>query len=107
MNGKDERVMRRRDARKAFIYLAIGLVMLFYAVPRLPDVTFSEEGVFTIVWLLFALLTVGANLYVLIGVDKERRKRRNSIRSWEREMMRAVMRMRDDDHHKKNRMMMR
>jgi hypothetical protein len=98
--------MRKRDARKSFICLAMGLVMLFYAMPRLPDVTLSEEGLFTVLWLLFSLLFIGANLYMLIGVDKERRQRRTALRAWEREWLSAAMRMRDDQQ-KKNRMRMR
>lgn len=91
--------MGQRQATKAFLYLLIGFAMLIYAIPRLPDVTFSEEGLFTVVWLLFALLSIGANLYTLIGADRDHRGKRAKKRVRDREMERAIMRFRDYDHH--------
>ncbi|KEO82080.1 hypothetical protein [Tumebacillus flagellatus] len=68
--------MQRKQTMRAFVYLTVGLAMLFYALPRVPDVTMDLHGAFTICWLAFAMLCIGANLYHLIGVDKERQKRR-------------------------------
>ncbi|PWK13862.1 hypothetical protein [Tumebacillus permanentifrigoris] len=68
--------MQRKHTMRAFVYLTVGLAMLFYALPRVPDVTMDIRGVFTISWLAFAMLFIGANLYYLIGVDKERQIRR-------------------------------
>ena len=65
---------------RSFVYLTIGLAMLFYAMPNLPDVEASLQGAFTVLWLMFAMLIIGANLYHLIGVDRENqaRKKRNA-----------------------------
>ncbi|MBL0386249.1 hypothetical protein JJB07_06230 [Tumebacillus sp. ITR2] len=68
--------MQRKQTMRAFVYLTAGLAMLFYALPRVPDVTMDISGAFTISWLAFAMLFIGANLYYLIGVDKERQSRR-------------------------------
>lgn len=68
--------MQQKRTMRAFVYLTVGLAMLFYALPRIPDVTMSSRGAFTIMWLAFAMLFIGANLYYLIGVDKERQDRR-------------------------------
>lgn len=58
--------------------------MLFFALPRLPHVSASIEGVFTVTWLLFAMLIIGANFYSLIGADRETqaRRRANAILQW-------------------------
>jgi hypothetical protein len=61
---------------RAFVFLTIGLAMTFFALPHLPDVTMSLEGAFTLSWLAFALLIVSANLYHLIGVDREQQANR-------------------------------
>lgn len=62
--------------------MTIGLALLFYALPRLPQATWSLEGAFTIAWLSFSVLIIGANLYQLIGVDKERQASRKQQRAW-------------------------
>jgi TRAP-type mannitol/chloroaromatic compound transport system permease small subunit len=54
--------------------IIMGIAMVVYAVPKLPAFSLSAAGFFTLVWLLFALLVIGANLYYLIGVDRESRQ---------------------------------
>jgi hypothetical protein len=66
---------------RAFVYLTLGLAMLFWALPNLPAVTLSAKGAFTISWLLLALLTISANLYYLIGVDREAQAK-SKLRRW-------------------------
>ncbi|MGZ4032765.1 MAG: hypothetical protein ACXVDJ_09510 [Tumebacillaceae bacterium] len=85
--------MKREHTIRAFIYLTLGLAMLFFALPRLPHVTASVEGAFTVSWLLFAMLIVGANLYYLVGADRDNqaRRKRNAILQWKlREAQRRV-----------------
>jgi hypothetical protein len=76
--------LKRKHTLRAFVYLTLGLAMLFFALPRLPHVTMSMEGAFTVSWLLFAMLIVGANLYYLIGADRDNqaRRKRNDILYW-------------------------
>lgn len=85
--------MKQKQALRSFIYMGLGLAMLFYAIPQLPSLSWSAEGVFTVVWLLFGILVVGANLYYLIGVDKERKRRQQFKREWEREVARTAARL--------------
>jgi hypothetical protein len=95
---------------RAFVYLTLGLAMLFFALPRLPHVTMSLEGAFTLSWLLFAMLIVGANLYYLIGADRDNqaRRKRNAILQWklrEAEQRRAYTTQRPVPSEKKRRFM--
>lgn len=55
-------------------YIVMAIAMVLYAVPKLPAFTFSAAGFFTLVWLAFALLVIGSNLYYLIGADREARQ---------------------------------
>lgn len=79
--------MKRKQTLRSFVYLTIGLAMMFYALPNMPDVTMSLAGAFTVSWLAFALLMISANLYYLIGVDREQRASRERI-AWLRSRMR-------------------
>lgn len=77
---------------QSFVYLTIGLAMLFYAMPNLPHVEATLRGAFTVSWLLLAMLIIGANLYHLIGVDHEhqaRKKRYAWLESGIREIRRG------------------
>lgn len=69
---------------RSFVYLTIGLAMLFYALPHLPDVGPSLAGVFTLSWTGFAMLIIAANLYYLVGVDRERKHKQDRLRWLER-----------------------
>lgn len=55
----------------------IGLALLFYAVPRLPfgAVDHISTG-FSVIWLCFAFIVVGANLHHALGLDFEEQERR-------------------------------
>jgi hypothetical protein len=86
---KGELFLKQKQTMRSFVYLTMGLAMLFYALPNLPTVTFSIAGVFTASWLCFALLIVGANLYYLIGADKEQQKRHRQ-QAWVMQTMQPV-----------------
>jgi predicted membrane protein len=85
--------MKRNQALRSFMYMGLGLAMLFYAIPQLPGLSPSAAGVFSVVWLLFGILVIGANLYYLIGVDKERKRRAQFQKEWEREVGRMAARL--------------
>ncbi|GAX89460.1 hypothetical protein [Effusibacillus lacus] len=89
--------MKRKQALRSFMYMGLGLAVIFYAIPQLPGLSWSLGGVFSVVWLLFGILVVGSNLYYLIGVDKERKRRekskRDRQREWEREVARTAARL--------------
>ncbi|GED13901.1 hypothetical protein [Aneurinibacillus migulanus] len=54
-------------------YLIFAFVLVFYGLPRLPLLVDQTEAVlFSAVWLGFALLIIGANLYQIIGEREER-----------------------------------
>jgi hypothetical protein len=91
---------------RAFVYLTLGLAMLFWALPNLPAVTLSLQGVFTVSWLLLVLLTISANLYYLIGVDREEQamsKQRRWIERGLRELRRGYFQEAKRDRNKENR----
>ncbi|ASS74504.1 hypothetical protein CIG75_05505 [Tumebacillus algifaecis] len=84
--------MQRKQTTRSFVYLTIGLALLFYALPRVPHVTGSLEGAFTCVWLGFAMLIISSNLYYLIGVDKERQDWKMKRHAWLQRGMRDLQR---------------
>lgn len=57
---------------RSFIYLCTILALSVYAVPKLPALSPGLAGTFSTLWILFAVLAVSANLYFLVGADKER-----------------------------------
>lgn len=58
--------------RKSFVYVCALVAMLFYAIPRLPRLQHGVAGTFAFLWIGFAGLVLAANLYFLVGADKER-----------------------------------
>ncbi|MGW8956470.1 hypothetical protein [Paenibacillus sp. NPDC055715] len=71
------------------LYILIALAMVLTALPRI-SLTGGLNWVngFGIVWVLFALLVIGANLHFLLGVDEEKRKtlervRRAKMKQWQ------------------------
>jgi len=60
---------------KSLIYLIFSLAILFYALPRINFfINNPAAKVFNIVWLIFALLIIGAHLDHLLGLDEEKKK---------------------------------
>lgn len=67
--------------RKAFVYSAALIAMLAYGIPKLPKVQHGLPGTFSFLWILFACLALGANLYFVVGADKERSRMLSAKRS--------------------------
>ncbi|MCI1693537.1 hypothetical protein [Aneurinibacillus aneurinilyticus] len=62
-----------RHSFRNISYLIFAFVLVFYGLPRLPLLADKAEAVlFSIVWLGFALLIIGANLYQIISEREER-----------------------------------
>jgi hypothetical protein len=76
-------IMKKFRALSCFIF---ALCLVFYAIPRLPAIGISElASGFSLIWMLFAFLVIGANLMYVIGddrtgVNKNRRRRKNGNR---------------------------
>ncbi|EFM10218.1 conserved hypothetical protein [Paenibacillus curdlanolyticus YK9] len=77
------------------LYLAIAVSMVLYALPRIgikEQWTFGT--LFGVVWLVFALFVISAQLYTIFGVDEEKKrqlaliKREKSLR-WEERLQRV------------------
>ena len=66
------RVDRRKRPRGGVFYVVASLGLLYEAVPRLPRQMGVLPETFTLAWCGFALLVVAANLWHLLGADKER-----------------------------------
>lgn len=53
-------------------FLLTTLLLVFYALPRLPLLAQSPTAViFSLVWLGFSFMIMGANLYQLLGKSNE------------------------------------
>lgn len=62
---------------RAISCLVFALCLIFYAVPRLPVQGISQLATgFSLVWIAFALLVIGSNLYFVIGTDRLNIKRK-------------------------------
>ncbi|MCL6444876.1 MAG: hypothetical protein K6T83_15720 [Alicyclobacillus sp.] len=57
---------------RAFVYTCALVSLLVYGLPHIPKLQHGIAGTFSILWILFAGLAVAANLYFLLGADKER-----------------------------------
>lgn len=71
------------------LYVFVGLGVLTFALPRLPAMSSHASGVFTMAWILFAFVVIGANLWGAVGADAEAGRART---------VKARVRMRQDDH---------
>lgn len=85
---------------KTLIYFIFSLAAVFYALPRLPFLSENQTATFfSAIWLLFALLIVGAHLDHLLGLDEEKRKRLTKLKKyqlWRKEQKILKMQTRDD-----------
>jgi hypothetical protein len=57
---------------RAITYTCCLLALLAYGIPRIPPLRPGLAGTFSLVWILFAALAVAANVYFLVGADRER-----------------------------------
>ncbi|MCI0182461.1 cbb3-type cytochrome c oxidase subunit I [Sulfoacidibacillus ferrooxidans] len=65
----------KKSVSLAYVIAVLG--MLYLMIPRLPRFMWNQSGAFMILWIGFALLVMGANLWFLVGADKERRASRS------------------------------
>ncbi len=66
------RAERRKKRKGGVLYTATGLGLLYEAVPRLPRQAGVWPETFVLAWCGFAMLVVAANLWYVLGADKER-----------------------------------
>ena len=71
MRRKSAFVPNRRS--KAVVYACSLIALGAYAVPRLPRLQPGLPGTFAMLWILFAVLALAANLYFMLGADEERK----------------------------------
>jgi hypothetical protein len=76
---------------KNVVYMGLAIGMLFYSIPHLQ---FREVGslpmVFSVIWLVMALLIIAAHLHQILGVDEEKRKQQlriNRMKKWQMEQL--------------------
>ncbi|WP_134699886.1 hypothetical protein [Ammoniphilus sp. YIM 78166] len=63
---------------RALSCLVFALCLIFYAVPRLPVQGISQLATgFSLVWIAFAFLVIGSNLYFVMGTERQKTKRRD------------------------------
>jgi len=72
---KDDDFMRER---LLFCLLFIG-IMLYYAIPRLQFTGSMEEVIFSISWLMFALLALGGNIATVLYMPRRTVKIRKKM----------------------------
>ena len=74
---------------KSIIYLILALATVFYALPKLNFTSGDlEVKLFSIFWIIFALLIIGAQLDYLLILDEDKRRRtlrRKKYLLWKRE----------------------
>lgn len=74
---------------KSLFYLIIVLAVVFYALPIIPISSQQLlDKIFSILWIVFALLIIGAHLNILLDLDEKKRKeidRLERYKLWEKE----------------------
>lgn len=70
-----------RKKWKHGVYVLVALAMMVIAVPNI-SLTGGLNLIngFGMVWVLFALMVIGANLHFMLGVDDEKRKALERVR---------------------------
>ncbi|GGG26527.1 hypothetical protein [Paenibacillus abyssi] len=89
--------MKKTGKSRHLLYLILALAMLIVAVTRFelePGRTLSM--VFGVVWMLFALLVIAANLHALIGVDEDTRKELDRVRRAKKLMWQRKLQQREN-----------
>jgi hypothetical protein len=72
MNMRRKTAMGSQGRRKLFVYTCTIVAMVAYALPKLPQLHHGLDGSFAMLWIMFAALAVAANVYFLVGADRER-----------------------------------
>ncbi|MDQ0161073.1 hypothetical protein [Aeribacillus alveayuensis] len=56
---------------KRLLYFCLSIGLLFYSLPYLSVTKSLEQTIFSLTWLIFALCTIGGNLYGYLDQDKK------------------------------------
>ncbi|MDQ0191496.1 hypothetical protein JI721_03395 [Alicyclobacillus cycloheptanicus] len=62
----------RTARRRAIVYTCALVALVAYGLPRIPALQHGLGGSFSVIWILFAGLAIAANLYFVVGADRER-----------------------------------
>ncbi|WP_025027353.1 hypothetical protein [Caldalkalibacillus mannanilyticus] len=77
---------------RLFISLVVALALLWVAIPRLPVYGSKVEFGFSILWLAFCLLVIGANLHALLRLGRGEVVDKPALSKEQREAMRRIQR---------------
>lgn len=58
--------------RKALYYGCAAIALAAYGLPRIPRLQHGLPGTFSFLWIATITLVLAANIYFLVGADKER-----------------------------------
>ncbi|MDQ0337893.1 cbb3-type cytochrome oxidase subunit 3 [Caldalkalibacillus uzonensis] len=87
---------------RLIISFIVALWLLWFAVPRLPLYGTDLQFGFSVLWLAFCLLVIGANLHALLRLGRGEAVERHALNKEQREVMKRLQRARK----KRRRMMM-
>ncbi|KAB7667998.1 hypothetical protein [Bacillus sp. B1-b2] len=62
------------NKNRYLLCILLGGVLLYYGVPRLSPLADGMEGLFSISWLVFALLVMAGNLTALLYTPKKQKQ---------------------------------
>jgi hypothetical protein len=62
----------RKTKQKAVAYTVSLILLAVYGIPRMPKIHPGLGGSFVTLWILFVALAIAANVYFLVGADRER-----------------------------------
>ena len=68
-------------ANRYLLCLLFGGLLIYVAVPRLPVFNEGLSGVFSVIWLAFALIVIAGNLTALLYVPKRINSSKKAIQS--------------------------
>ena len=73
------------NKNRYLLCILLGGVLLYYGVPQLSPFAEGVEGIFSITWLIFALMVMAGNLTALLYTPKKQKSRnRNSMKKVQR-----------------------
>ncbi|TXK84229.1 hypothetical protein [Paenibacillus sp. N3.4] len=76
---------------KNVVLMSLAIGMLFYAIPQMDlRAAWTLPTIFSILWIMMALLVIAAHLHHILGVDEEKRKelnRINRMKRWQLEQL--------------------
>lgn len=86
---------------RLLISFIVALAVLWIAIPRLPVHGTSLEFGFSLLWIAFALLVIGANLYALLRLGRGEQVEKAALNKEQKEAIKRINKHKHSRLHQK------